>query len=65
MKQRAVRLFRGLRSSLSQRSVDLNPTHAPVGMLDVERITRVAPPVSTVTHRPYSTAFVASATHKV
>jgi hypothetical protein len=34
-------------------------------MLDVERITRVAPPVSTVTHRPYSTAFVASATHKV
>ena len=42
----------------------LNRSHAPVGMLDVERITRVQPPVSTITSRPLSTVFT-STSHKV
>ena len=65
MKRYAVRFIEGIGRKLSPDSVHLNPSHAPVGMLDLERITRVAPPVSTVTSRPFSTAFVASATHKV
>ena len=67
MKRSPVAFMRGLGRSLttSSASVRLNPSSAPLGMLDIERITRVAPPVSTVTSRPLSTAFVASATHKV
>jgi len=65
MKRRAVSLIRGLGARLaSEQAVRLNPTCAPLGMLDVERITRTAQPVSTVTTRPFSTA-LASTTHKV
>jgi hypothetical protein len=50
-------MLRGLRRRLVREdAVRLNPTAAPVGMLDVERIIRVAAPVSTVTTRPLSTA---------
>jgi len=53
-------MLRGLgRRLVREDAVRLNPTSAPVGMLDVERITRVAAPVSTVTTRPLSTAFIA------
>jgi hypothetical protein len=55
---RAVTMLRGLgRRLVREDAVRLNPSAAPVGMLDVERITRVAAPVSTVTTRPLSTAF--------
>ena len=43
-------------------STPLNGSHAPVGMLDLERITRVQPPISTITSRPYSTAFTSTST---
>jgi hypothetical protein len=50
----------GRRLSASPRS--LNPSGAPLGMLDVERITRVQPPISTVLSRPSSTLFTSSST---
>jgi hypothetical protein len=55
---RAVAVLRGLgRRFVREDVVRLNPSSAPVGMLDVERITRVAAPASTPTTRPLSTAF--------
>jgi hypothetical protein len=51
-----------LRSSPSVTARPLNRSHAPVGMLDLERITRVQPPISTVTSRPLSTAFTSTST---
>jgi hypothetical protein len=51
-------VLRGLgRRFVREDVVRLNPSSAPVGMLDVERITRVAAPASTPTTRPLSTAF--------
>ncbi len=53
MKKKAVSIIAGLgRRLVSSDGVRLNPSHAPVGMLDVERITRVAAPVSTLVSRP-------------
>lgn len=53
----AVTMLRGLGRRLAREdAVRLNPGAAPVGMLDVERITRVAQPISTVTTRPLSTS---------
>jgi hypothetical protein len=62
---RTLNVLRGLGARVSRPdTVRLNPTSAPVGMLDVERITRTAQPISTVITRPLSTA-LASQTHKV
>ena len=55
MKKQAVSMIRGLGKKLvtsSSSSTHLNASHAPVGMLDVERITRVAAPIATLTTRP-------------
>ncbi len=53
---------RSLGRTLPATARALNRSHAPVGMLDLERITRVQPPVSTVTSRPLSTAFTSTST---
>jgi hypothetical protein len=55
-------VIRALGRSLSQPTRSLNRTHAPVGMLDLDRITRVQPPISTITSRPLSTAFTSTST---
>ena len=57
---RAVIRVLGRRFSTTSRP--LNRSHAPVGMLDLERITRVQPPVSTITSRPLHTAFTSTST---
>ncbi|MDP2344454.1 MAG: hypothetical protein Q8O67_26085 [Deltaproteobacteria bacterium] len=66
MKKQAASLIRGLGNRLiAGVSVDkfgkegparLNLQHAPLGMLDVERITRVAAPIATITTRPSSSS---------
>jgi len=43
-------------------SLPINGSHAPVGMLVLERFTRVQPPISTITSRPFSTAFTSTST---
>jgi hypothetical protein len=48
----AVSLIRGLGRRLAIGPEPSGLSGAPVGMLDVERITRVAPPISTLTSRP-------------
>jgi hypothetical protein len=57
-------LGRTLGRTLSQTSSTspLNGAHVPLGMLDLERITRVQPPISTITSRPFSTAFTSTST---
>ena len=56
MKKNAVSLIRGLGRRLvkSEGASRLNLQHAPVGMLDVERITRVSEPIATIVSRPLS-----------
>ena len=56
------RVIRALGRRLSASPRSLNPSGAPLGMLDVERITRVQPPISTVLSRPSSTLFTSSST---
>ena len=61
MKKQAVSLIRGLGHRLVQgvsatKPQRLNQHHAPLGMLDVERITRVAQPISAITTRPSSSS---------
>jgi len=65
MRKTAVATLRNLGLRLVQDRPDdrgsrFNPSHAPLGMLDVERITRVSPPVSTIVSRPLTTAHVAT-----
>jgi hypothetical protein len=55
-------LGRSFGRALSTPKRTLNGSHAPVGMLDLERITRVQPPISTITSRPFSTAFTSTST---
>ena len=54
--------IRALGRRLSASARPLNKTGAPLGMLDLERITRVQPPISTITSRPSSTAFTSTST---
>ncbi len=57
MRQRTVSVIRTIGQRLvSVRPQHLNPSHAPLGMLDVERITKVSAPISTITSRPLETA---------
>ena len=55
----AVSMIRGLGRRLvvsalpAQAPHRLNPSSAPLGMLDVERITRVAAPIAAITTRPH------------
>ena len=61
MKKQAVSIIRNLGHRLvvpKETSSRLNPGHAPLGMLDVERITRVSEPISTIVSRPASKAQV-------
>ena len=57
MRQRTVSVIRHIGQRLvNVRPQHLNPSHAPLGMLDVERITNVAAPITTITSRPLETA---------
>jgi hypothetical protein len=57
MRQRTVSVIRHIGQRLvAQRPQLMNPSHAPLGMLDVERITSVAAPITTITTRPLETA---------
>jgi hypothetical protein len=55
------RVIRALGRRLSAART-LNANGAPVGMLDLERITRVQPPISTILSRPSSTVFSSTST---
>jgi hypothetical protein len=49
-------LGRRLTLTSSTSTSSLNRSHAPVGMLDVERITRTAEPIATIVSRPTSSS---------
>lgn len=61
MKSTALRTIKSLGRRLTLTSStstasSLNRSHAPVGMLDVERITRTAEPIATIVSRPTSSS---------
>ena len=55
MRQHAARMIRGLGRRLTSDGRErLNQSCMPLGMLDVERITRVSTPVSVILTRPHA-----------